>query len=243
MPHQRSTPAALERFGVRPSLDPGWQDRGSASFSPRCVVAHHTGFDRDVTGILRNGHGNLPGPLCNVELRRSGHVHVIAAGRANHAGRGGWRGLSGNSSALGIEASSAGQSWTDAQLEAWPRICAGLLWMIGRDESWLCGHREWTSRKWDPGALNLDWLRRSTAALLRGAPGPAPTPTPTPTIQEDEDMIMFWHKGGLFLVSGGKRSPGGLDPKTADALTAAGIKRVGKPSDDSTLFHILPPFK
>jgi hypothetical protein len=42
--------------------------------------------------LLIKRRSDCPGPLCNVGLARSGAVYVIAAGRANHAGKGGWRG-------------------------------------------------------------------------------------------------------------------------------------------------------
>jgi N-acetyl-anhydromuramyl-L-alanine amidase AmpD len=37
-------------------------------------------------------------------------AYVIAAGRANHAGEGGWKGLSGNSSVYGLEIEHTGTS-------------------------------------------------------------------------------------------------------------------------------------
>lgn len=72
-------------------------------------------------------------------------------------------------------------------------------------------------------------------------PGPKPVP-PSSLVEEDDNMLMFWHKGGLYLLSGGYRSVQGLNQRTCEALTAAGVKRVGTPEDDSELFHMIPPF-
>jgi hypothetical protein len=103
---------ALRDAGVDVVEHPGWQTRGSDRFDPKGVICHHTasapGRDAPSLGICVDGRPDLPGPLCHVLLSRSGRAIVIAAGRANHAGAGGFRDLSGNSSVLGIEGEYAG---------------------------------------------------------------------------------------------------------------------------------------
>src|SRR5690606_16095746 len=102
---------ALRDWGLNVVEVNGWQTRGSSVFNPGGSVNHHTAGSRHNSipslNILINGHGSLPGPLCNVAQSRSTQynsgqafddVYVIAAGRANHAGLGGWSGLTGNSS-------------------------------------------------------------------------------------------------------------------------------------------------
>lgn len=71
--------------------------------------------------------------------------------------------------------------------------------------------------------------------------GPVPIP-PLAADPKEEDMLMFWHGKGLYLMSGGRRSPSGLPPELADELTAAGVQRIGTPEVDSPLFDMLPPF-
>lgn len=170
MGYARWLPGAIADAGLALGYEPGWETRGSINFNPQCVVAHHTGAIRDVTSLLRDGRSDLPGPLCNVELRRSGECRVIAAGRANHAGRGGYRGLSGNSSALGIEASSDGKSWTAEQRDVYPVLCAVLASAIDVSREYIIRHEDWApARKWDAGNF-------STAALQAG------------NLQTEEDM-------------------------------------------------------
>jgi hypothetical protein len=155
----------------------GWQTRGSETFEPRGVVAHHTATpaswsSQQLTNLLVNGRSDLPGPLCQLQLDRDGTVVVIAAGRANHAGSGGWNGLSGNVSVLGIEAAHSGTSaepWSRIQLEAYDRLSAALLTRLGQPASALCGHKEWApSRKVDPVSLDMAAMRRRVARLMEG---------------------------------------------------------------------------
>lgn len=149
-------PSDLARFGLRVELVPGWETRGSASFAPACVVDHWTAGPRGAVGrpslkVVVDGRPGLEGPLANVYLDRGGVCVVVAAGRASHAGAGGFRGLVGNSAAYGIEAECGGDGdWTPEQLWAYPRLDAALLWGLGRDASWLLGHHMWApTRKID----------------------------------------------------------------------------------------------
>jgi hypothetical protein len=177
MPRQTWIPDQLVRFGLKVVEVDGWRDRGKSSFDPRGVVCHHTAGaatgDRPSFRVCVNGRGDLPGPLCNVFVSRSGVAFVVAAGRANHAGRGGFRGLEGNSSVLGIEVESTGRGerWSPELLNAYYRVTAGLLAGIGRDASWACGHREWApKRKTDPAGVDMDLFRNRVAVVLSPDP-------------------------------------------------------------------------
>ncbi len=65
-----------------------------------------------------------------------------------------------------------------------------------------------------------------------------------PEEEEIEKMVLIWHKKGLYLLAGGRRSPSGLEGHTCDALKAAGVKVGGNPDDDqSKLFEQLPTFQ
>lgn len=151
---------------------PGWKLRGKAPFSPQAVVIHHTAGARDgdapSLNVCIKGRADLPGPLCHVLLSRSGVCHVIAAGIANHAGAGSWRGLKGNSTVLGIEAENTGrgEKWTTKQTVAFEMCAAALLRHLGKDEGWVCGHKEWTPRKIDPAGLDMDTFRAAVRLIL-----------------------------------------------------------------------------
>jgi peptidoglycan hydrolase-like protein with peptidoglycan-binding domain len=181
----------LREYGCNVVEVDDWKTRGNATFDPKGVVAHHTAGspsgDAPSLRVCINGHGSLPGPLANVVLSRSGICYVIASGRANHAGRGGFRGLSGNSSVFGIEAENTGvgEPWSAQQLDAYYKCTAAMLDGIGRDASWVCGHHEWATppgRKIDPRGFTMDSFRTEVGkALGKTAPAPSPTPKPKPT--------------------------------------------------------------
>ena len=174
MPRQTGIPAALKKCGVKYETVPGWRTRGSSSFNPRGVVCHWTAGPRNAKGrpslnVVTYGRPGLSGPLCQVYLDRNGVAVVVAAGRANHAGSGGYKGLSGNSSVFGIEAECGGDGdWTDAQRREYPKVVAALLSLTGRSEKYVCGHNEWTTRKIDIRDWPMSKMRSEVKAVLAG---------------------------------------------------------------------------
>lgn len=181
----------------------GWRTRGADTFSPRGFVFHHTAGPRTgATPSLStciNGRPDLPGPLCNVFLGRDGSVHVVASGRANHAGAGSWHTLSGNASVYGLEIENVGtpsEPWSPLILDLAARIAAAT----GVAAEFCCQHKEWApDRKIDMHTVTGREMRERIAAI-RNTPAPAPTPAPLP--QEDEDMYIRDQKSGaIFAVS------------------------------------------
>lgn len=120
--------------------------------------------------ICINGRTDLPGPLCHVLISRSAQCHIIAAGRANHAGTGGYNGLTGNRSVLGIEVENngVGETWKPQVVDAFDRAAAALLEGIDRAADYYCGHKEWTPRKIDPFGLDMDEQRARIQSILEG---------------------------------------------------------------------------
>mgnify|MGYP000928087272 CR=1 FL=1 len=191
MGHQLWIANTLRAHGLVVHEVSGWQTRGSAAFNPRGVVCHHTashaGSDHPALGIVTNGRPDLAGPLCNVLLARNGDCWVVAAGRANHAGTGGWQGLTGNSSVLGIEAENngVGEPWPAAQLDAYVRLCAALADGAGFSPATVCYHREWApARKIDPAGPGIpsgaEWRSRVARALA------AP-----PALTDEQKALLF----------------------------------------------------
>ena len=166
MPYQTGVVEALKDHGLTVGYVPGWQTRGSSSFDPKGHVVHHDAGSPWTTppGLLIAGRSDLPGPLCNFALGRDGKVWMVAAGRANHAGSGSWRGLVGNSSVWGTEANNrgTGEMWPDVQIDAYARLCAATCDYSGFSAEMVCRHAEWTSRKIDPAGPwedGHDWSR------------------------------------------------------------------------------------
>jgi hypothetical protein len=178
VPYQLQIPDALAAFGLPVEVVPGWQGRGSSAFNPGGVVCHWTAGPRGTAArpslnVVVNGRAGLPGPLAQVYLDRRGVPVVVAAGRANHAGAGGYNGLVGNSSVFGIEAECGGDGdWTDSQRAAYPKVVAALLRSKGLGAQWALGHSEWAPRrKIDIRDWTMPAMREQVARLL-GQPSP-----------------------------------------------------------------------
>lgn len=183
----------LEDAGLKVAEQPGWRTRGRGDVGAvRGVMCHHTAGSANgimpSLGVITNGRPDLPGPLAQLGLGRDGTFFVVAAGRANHAGRGMWQGIStGNSSFIGIEAEntgSANDSWPAVQLDAYRRGVAALLKKLGANAIMCCGHKEYAlpqGRKPDPSFDMVDF-RTQVAAIMAGT---APLPTVIPATDAD----------------------------------------------------------
>jgi hypothetical protein len=146
--------------GVPVEYQPGWEARSAGSFDSDGAVFHHTAGSPNgrapSLGIVTYGRSDLPGPLAQVLQTREAdgwdHAIVVAAGRANHAGSGGWNGLTGNSKVHGLEVEHTGTSGVaQNRLEVGARIVAAMLEAPGStaNAAYACQHFEWTSRKID----------------------------------------------------------------------------------------------
>lgn len=176
-------------------------DRGTGGlFTPLGVLMHHTagGANGNLPslGIVRDGHAGLSGPLSQLMLSRSGVFHVIAAGRANHAGAGTARfvpNADGNRYLIGIEAESTGvrDDWTLEQRINYPRGVAALCRWMHVSELNVLGHKEWApTRKVDPAFWDMRVFRADVRNWLRGSPPPPPPAPPKPPHKEEDAMYI-----------------------------------------------------
>lgn len=179
-------PDVLDTAGLKVAEVPDWRNRGRREMGRvRGVMVHHTVGARDGNmpslDLLVKGRPDLSGPLAQLGLGRDGTFYVIAAGRANHAGEGKWRGvITGNSSFIGIECENTGRPddpWPAVQMDALRRGVAALLKHAGSDSSMVCGHKEYATpagRKPDP-LWDMAPFRESVAALMAGGVSVAPS--------------------------------------------------------------------
>lgn len=171
----------LRLRGLRVVTHGDWKAVGSSTFHPQGVVIHHTGPWSNVQNMVNlciEGRADLTGPLCQVVLAPDGTCHVIASGRANHAGDGGWKGLRGNTTVAGIEAvhsGAIGTPWPSEQRQAFSRCAAAIAELIGCTAEMVCAHREWTTRKVDPVNIDMAKFRIEVAAHMAAWNKP-PTP-------------------------------------------------------------------
>jgi hypothetical protein len=191
----------LREAGLRVVEVNGWKSRGATSFNPHASVNHHTaGGSRGTApslGICVNGRPDLSGPLCNVMQSREPDgndiFYVIAAGKANHAGPGGWRGVTGNSGAFGLEIEHTGISPLP---EARQRLAARCHAALGKgrfDERSVCQHSEWATppgRKTDAATgVDPNQFRAWVGMAIR-------KPVPPPAIPVTERKVF----PGMFMI-------------------------------------------
>lgn len=195
-------PAVLRTAGLSVFVHAGWQDRGRpGTFTPRAVMIHH---DASAVGpsptlddyiIKGRPESGTPGPLSQLWVclgckgeHAVGTWHVLAAGRANHAGTGaGWGVVpkdSGNTYAYGVETDHTTGEAVDPTFRASiVKGSAALLKALGASPvNALPGHKDYApGRKSDPD-WDMNLMRRDVAAAMTQ---PAVKPAP---IKETPDM-------------------------------------------------------
>jgi hypothetical protein len=215
--------AAIRGEGVRVVEVGKWRTHNRNSRGPwgpvHGVMIHHTvttGTTRSVA-LCRNGHATLPGPLCHGVIDKTGTVHLVGHGRANHAGSGDDDVLTaviaerdqlppdnetntdGNRHFYGFECINLGDGrdpWPEAQVEAIARTAAGICRAHGWGADSVIGHSEWQPGKVDPRgpigdrngpALTMDRIRARVEQLLDADPDDTEPPAPEQPVDDDQD--------------------------------------------------------
>lgn len=183
---------------------PGWKTRTrpQAMQDVRTITCHHTA-NGGATGdypsyntVLHGRGADLPGPLAQFGIGRSGTIYVFAAGSANHAGVS--RSIDYEKThAIGIEAEAVGipgtkGDWPAAQMDSYARLCRALIGEFGLKVADVLGHKETCSpigRKSDPD-FNMDDFRKRVSNVDLNKP-PAGI---TPQKAEDDMELSDKHK-------------------------------------------------
>lgn len=128
------------------SADPtgaaSWRTRGrpysTGNFDPTGILCHHTASsssssDQADLNVILYGNGSAPGPISQLLIGREpgATVYLVAAGRANHGGKGAIPGESCsdmNGRLLGIEVSNngTGEWWTDELCDRYAAVVRAL---------------------------------------------------------------------------------------------------------------------
>jgi hypothetical protein len=180
-------PQVLKDAGLKVIEVKGWQHRGRRDLSiVKGIVCHHTaaarGKNMPSLDTCTRGRSDLAGPLCQLLLGRDGTYAVVAAGVANHAGRGAWpfpkAGIppgTANKWTIGIEAENVGnlkfnvEPWPEVQLDAYKRGVAALCKRLKLDPAYtVVGHKEYApTRKPDPALIDMGQFRKDVADLMK----------------------------------------------------------------------------
>lgn len=228
---------ALRAEGLAVVEVAGWRERGAPTMNLRGSVHHHTAGGRlgnaPSLAICTYGRSDLPGPLCHVFQARDNTCFLIASGRANHAGRGGWQGLAGNSTVGGLEVENVGtpaEPWRPDQIDTSVRVHAAFARLGGYGAGMVAQHKEWsTEGKVDAHSIDGTQFRQLVARRLAGNPAP---PEPKPQSEEDDEMTMaIFRDGSIWAV--GQLDMRAMTVAPADALDAFNLhKSLGYPTFD-----------
>lgn len=221
----------LRGAGLDVVEQPGWLAHGRDLDDIAGVMWHHTASPVSSTlqtnlNVVTNGNSVAPGPIAQALVWRTGTWHIIAAGRANHAGKGTlpWIGTDrANARLLGIECvnNGVGETWSPAMVVSLEIGTAAILRHLGLDADRVTTHWEYApTRKIDPAGPNggriayapgtrMTWspdaVRASVARWL------APAPTPQPPTEEDDEMVLLHlvspTKGEWLWTPGGEPQP------------------------------------
>lgn len=177
--------AALKNEGLTVVQVDDWRTHNrnqKGSWGPvNGVMIHHTVTKGTAATVrlCRDGHSELPGPLCHGVIAKDGRVHLVGYGRANHAGLGdddvlraviAEKGLpsvneantDGNRHFYGFECENLGDGkdpWPDVQLEAIEKAAAAVCRQHGWTSKSVIGHREWQPGKVDPRGFTMASMR------------------------------------------------------------------------------------
>lgn len=206
---------AVRAAGLEVVEFPGWRQRGHGEFKEiRGVMVHHTGSDWASAASIAHGRPDLAGPLSQLHIARDGIVTVVAAGVAWHAGIGRYPWLpanTGNWHTIGIECANSGtepaaphrRNWPDPQYFALVDSCAAIHRHLGQPAARTIGHKEYAGRaqgKWDPGAIDMDQLRRDIASRIGvGDPAASPVRPPVP-VGAYTDVLLYRGARGPQVV-------------------------------------------
>ena len=203
----------LRRGGLRVVEVPGWKENArpayTGGFDPDGNLFHHTGGKDTNPNSLTDdykyaqwladiGRSDLPAPLCQISVGRSGTLYVCAAGRGNHAGKAKKSGPmpagDGNYLYLGWECQNTGtEGWSKTQYRAMVEGAAVVNLAYGWPWDHTRAHKETSvTGKWDPGKLDMNKFRQDVRAeMIRRQNKTAPTTASGPDLVRILDRNML----------------------------------------------------
>lgn len=201
-------PTVLQRAGLVVETMPDYKTNHHGQMTAvKSILLHHTAGPK--TGelpslnVVRNGRSDLPGPLAQLMLGRSGKWYVISAGLCYHAGAT-FTQYQSNIYSIGIEAEATGRDpWPIQQYNSYVTGVRALCDYYKLPISAIFGHKEAAKplgRKVDP---NFDCnIFRQQVAKFKSEPTP---------VRKPEPMFIPWSvppgKGAKqFIIPTGKAS-------------------------------------
>lgn len=192
-------PGVLRAAGLTVIEHDGWRTRSNGSLAADYWVWHHDASAKgDSPGVPSYMIGNYANAGAQLWVDRQGRWHIIAAGRAAHAGKV-LPGKPGNSNSIGIETDhTTGEDWPPALLNSLRRGTAAMMKYRGKNENHLEFHKTICNppgRKVDPDGLDLGHERAQIRSLLGGN-----SINTQPSIPEDDDVLTPQQDAALSAV-------------------------------------------
>jgi hypothetical protein len=206
---------------------------GNGPWDPSYVLLHHTGGTNSLNWILYGGDYQ-PIRLANFLVDRDGTLHVCAARKTYHAGKGTWPGVPTdemNDYSVGIEIESKGetQDLTDAQILTVAQFCDGWMQEFSIDLDQVLNHKDWSSTGKPDTRYDIEWWHQQILTWDDISIPPEP---------EEPEPGWIDHTFGRYeWYSGKETAEVNLDNdgewhKVLDAMPPSDIS-------DSTEFHLL----
>ena len=226
---------AVKRAGVKYRAQSGWRNRGRGTMgSIQSIMCHHTAGpasgNTPSLNVVTYGRPGLSGPLAQLFLARDGTVILVAAGRANHAGRVSSNRYS-NSHSIGIEAEATGvSSWPAAQVDAYAKLCKALIDEFNLPVSRVIGHKEAAvprGRKIDPN-FSMNAFRKKVGGSKGGVSQGSSSGSKYTTVTGSTPLVKLYHKGDpvkRIQQAVGITVDGYFGPNTKNAVQAYQRKR------------------
>lgn len=232
----RNLPVLLSALAAPFTEQPGWKERQVGPddlWDCEWVINHHTATHSEGHGSLNflqnGGLTGIRAPYAHALIGREPMIFLIAAGRANHAGRGGpFKEVPKNSmNAYGygieVEAPGVALDFAAGQFDLMCKLNAAVLWILGQPVNHVIRHKDWTDggvdgvpvlptkgRKVDV-RYDLGLIRATTQRYLTflGAETP-PKPKPPVVPKVDLSVVQVAAKADSNRPQGGT-TPGAKD--------------------------------
>ncbi|MFM2438969.1 MAG: phage Antsirabe [Actinomycetota bacterium] len=199
------------------------------------MLLHHTAGTDSLDWILYGGDYQ-PTRLANFLVDRDGTLHVCAARKTYHAGKGSWHGIPDdcmNDYSVGVEIESLGTSedLTEAQILTVSQLASGWMLEFGMPIENIINHRDWSSTGKTDTLYDQEWWWEQIESLEN-------PPTPPEEPDEPEPGYTIRQFGKHEWYSGKETDDFVLHPdgdwhKVCDEMAPSGI------TAPSSEFHFL----
>ena len=144
--------------------------KGNGPWDPKFFMLHHTAIASDPDqgasslGYIMSGGAYAPVRLCNWVVDRDGDLHVVAARKSYHAGKGTGYGVSDNAMndhSAGVEIESMGKAkdFTDAQILTVSQLATGWFEEFKVTDDKALNHKDWSNTGKTDTLYTMAWWR------------------------------------------------------------------------------------